>query len=418
MKRRKGPLAGIKVANFSWIGVGPFTIRYLGNWGATVVKVESHTRPDILRMMLPYKNNIPAIDNSPWFANTNSSSYGVSLNLDNAKGREIAWKLVKWCDVMAESFAPGTIARWGLDYKSVRKVKPDIVYMSTTQLGQTGPQADFAGWGYHAAALAGFTDISGWPDHDPAPTQSAYTDFIAPRFNAVALLAALDYRRRTGKGQFLDLSQREVSTHFLATPVMDYLVNGRIVTRNANRLPYAAPHAVYPCRGDDRWCAITVFTDEEWAAFCVVIGKPELMSEPKFSTIAARKQNEEELDRIVGEWTRDYTAEQVEVSMQDAGVAACVVESVRDLFEDPQIKHRGFFKVLKHAAIGEHVYRGHGFKLSKTPDVDRFAGPALGQHNEMVFRELLHMTDDEVRDALVQGAVTTEADLPEFRPTL
>jgi len=417
MQPTKKALEGVKVANFSWIGVGPFTIRYLGNFGATVVKVESHTRPDILRMMLPFKDNIPAIDNSPWFANANPSSYGVSINMDKPEGREIAWKLVMWCDVMAESFGPGTIARWGLDYASVSKVRPDIIYMSSSQMGQTGPLAKFAGYGYHASALGGFTYITGYPDREPAPTQSAYTDFIAPRCNAVALLAALEYKRRTGKGQYLDLSQREVSTFFLATPILDYTVNGRVMTRNGNKVDYAVPHNVYPCRGNDRWCAIAVFTDTEWENLCLVMGKPELLTDPRFATFTARKESEDELDEIISSWSRDYTAEQVETMMQDAGIAASVAENMEDIFNDPQLKHRGFFRLCKHSVIGEHHYRDMGFHLSKTPDT-RFAGPALGEHNEYVFKELLGMSDDEISDAYAGGAITTEADLPEFTTSL
>ena len=417
MASSKKALEGVKVANFSWIGVGPFTIRYLGNYGATVVKVESHTRPDILRMMLPFKDNIPAIDNSPWFANANSSSYGVSINLDKPSGRELAWKLINWCDIMAESFGPGTIARWGLDYESVRKVRPDIIYMSSSQMGQTGPLARFAGYGYHASAIDGFTYITGYPDREPAPTQSAYTDFVAPRCNAVAVLAALEYKRRTGKGQYLDLSQREVSTTFLTTPILDYTVNGNIMQRNGNKVTFAVPHNAYPCHGDDRWCAITVFTDDEWESLCQVIGKPELLTDSKFATFDARKDNEDELDKIISGWSANHTAERVETMMQDAGIAASVVENMADIFNDPQIKHREFFQLLKHSVIGEHNYRGLGFQLSKTPDA-RFAGPALGEHNEYVFKELLGMSDDEISDALVDGAITTEADLPEFTTSL
>ena len=417
MASSKKALEGVKVANFSWIGVGPFTIRYLGNYGATVVKVESHTRPDILRMMLPFKDNIPAIDNSPWFANANSSSYGVSINLDKPSGRELAWKLINWCDIMAESFGPGTIARWGLDYESVRKVRPDIIYMSSSQMGQTGPLAKFAGYGYHASAIDGFTYITGYPDREPAPTQSAYTDFVAPRCNAVAVLAALEYKRRTGKGQYLDLSQREVSTTFLTTPILDYTVNGRVMQRNGNKVTFAVPHNAYPCHGDDRWCAITVFTDDEWESLCQVIGKPELLTDSRFATFDARKDNEDELDKIISGWSANHTAERVETMMQDAGIAASVVENMADIFNDPQIKHREFFQLLKHSVIGEHNYRGLGFQLSKTPDA-RFAGPALGEHNEYVFKELLGMSDDEISDALVDGAITTEADLPEFTTSL
>lgn len=414
MEKKKGALAGVKVANFSWVGTGPFSIRYLGVTGATVVRVETHARPDSLRLMMPFKDNVVGVDRNTWFPNANTSSYGISLDLNNPKGLEIAWKLIKWADVMAENFVPGSIKRWGLDYESVRQVKPDIIYLSTSQMGQTGRLSKYAGWGYHAAALAGFTHISGFPHRDPAPTQSAYTDFVSPRFNAVSLLAALEYRRRTGKGQYIDASQFENSVHFLAPAVMDYVINGRIMERSGNSLPYAAPHGVYPCKGDDRWCAIAVFNDQEWHDFCRVIGNPEWTLDPRFAVMTGRKENEEELDRLVGEWTIDYTAEAVEALMQAAGVAACVVESTKDLFEDPQVKHREFFKWLKHSVVGYHAYRGTGFKLSRNADC-RFPGPALGEHNDLVLKEFLGMTEDEIREARAQGAITTEADMPPLR---
>lgn len=414
---RKHALEGIKVANFSWVGVGPLTIRYLSNQGATVVRVESHARPDTLRLMAPFKGGVPGVDNGAWFREVNNSVSSLSINLNKPKGREIAWKLIMWADVMAESFIPGTMKRWGFDYESVRQKRPDIVYVSTCQMGQTGPYATFAGFGYQAMALAGFNYISGWSDRVPAPTQGAYTDFIAPRFGALAIMAALDHRRRTGEGQYLDQSQLESSCHFLATPFMDYMVNKRILVRNGNRLPYAAPHGVYPCKGKNRWCAITVFTDAEWQAFAGVLGKPQWVTDSRFATLAARKEHENELDALIGEWTIDRTAEEVEVMMQSKGIAASAVLSTGDLFEDAHLKHQDFLRRVHHSLLGYHRIRACCFRLSKTPD-RVFGGPALGEHNEYVLKELLGMSDDDVADALVEGGITTEADLTEITGAL
>lgn len=414
---RKHALEGMKVANFSWVGVGPFHARYLANQGATVVRVESHTHPDTLRLQTPFKGGIPGVDKGPWFREVNNSVYSLSINLNKPKGREIAWKLIMWGDIMLESFTPGTMKRWGLDYESVCQKRPDIIYVSTCQMGQTGPYASFAGFGYHSTGLAGFTYISGSPDRTPAPTQGAYTDFIAPRFGAVAVMAALDHRRRTGEGQYIDQSQFETSLHFLATPVLGYLVNGEILERNGNRLPYAAPHGVYPCKGDDRWCAVGVFTDEEWQAFAGVLGKPEWSTEGRFATLTARKENEDELDCLIGAWTIERTAEQVEVLMQSHGIAASVVLSTRDLMEDAHVKHQNFLRLVEHSRLGSHRVRASAFRLSKTPD-RVFGGPALGEHNEYVLKELLGMSDEEISDALAQGGITTEADLPEITAAL
>lgn len=410
MKTRSA-LEGIKVASFCWIGAGPLAIKYFGMWGATVVRIESHTRPDLLRLMSPFKDGVVGVDNSAWGANINSSIYSVSLNLNKPRGREIALKLIQWADVVGENFAPGTMKKWDLDYESVRKVKSDIIYFSTSQLGQTGPHTGFIGFGYQAAALAGFTYISGWPDRGPIPFQGAYTDFTSARLGALAILAALDYKRRTGKGQFIDLSQMESCCHLLAPPIMDYFTTGRVMGRYGNRVDFAAPHGVYPCQGEDRWCAITVFTDEEWQAFCRALGEQRWIGDPRFATLTARKENEDELDELIAQWTKNHPAEEVEALMQAGGIAASAVESTKDLFEDPQIEHRGFFRQLKHSAIGFHTYRGPAFRLSKAPDC-QFPGPALGEHNEWVLKDLLGLSDEEIAEGLIDGSITTDADLP------
>ncbi|MDO8491861.1 MAG: CoA transferase [Dehalococcoidia bacterium] len=414
---QKQALKGVKVANFAWVGVGPLHVRYLALHGATVVRVESHARPDTLRLMMPYRGG-PGINNSPWFAEINPNAYGISINMGKPSGLEIAWRLIEWADIMIESFIPGTMKKWSLDYENVRKKKPDIIYVSTCQMGQTGPYAKFAGFGYQAGGISGFTYISGMPDTTPGPTQIAYTDVIAPRFGAAALLAALDYRRRTGKGQYLEQGQFETSCHFLAPHIMDYLISKRVLERNGNRNPSAAPHGVYPCRGSDRWCALAVFNDEEWRSLACVMGRSELADAPSFATVLARKKNEDELDALIAGWTLDRTAEQLEAMLQAAGIASAVVADTEDLVSDPQLRSQGYFKKLKHSVVGEHLYRTMGFTMSRTPPELERPGPALGEHNEYVFKELLHMTDDEIADALAEGGVTTEADLPQISASL
>lgn len=404
------PLKGIKIAAFTWVGVGPTGVRYLSCWGATAVRVESHRRIDMMRQSQPYEGGVQKVDNAPWFAHANLSSYGISIDLSTPAGLEIAWRLIKWADVVSESFTPGTMKKWGLDYESVSKVRPDIVYLSTCQMGQTGSLAKFGGYGFHASAMAGMTHITGWPDRAPTPHAVAFVDPLAARFVAISILAALEYRRRTGHGQYIDLSQCEVAIQHNAPVIMDYLVNGRIMGRNGNSLPHAAPHGVYPCKGDDRWCAIAVLDDLQWKAFCDVVDR-ELVRDPRFSSPLMRKQNEAELDALVGKWTINRTAEDIEECLQAAGVPCHQVSTIEDVYHDPQIRHRGFLRKLKHTVMKEHTYYGHGFKLSKSEDMLR-AGPALGEHNEYVFRELLGMTDDEIADALIEGGITTDADLP------
>jgi benzylsuccinate CoA-transferase BbsF subunit len=277
-------------------------------------------------------------------------------------------------------------------------------------MGQTGPLAKIGGFGFHASATSGISHLTGWPDRAPTPHATAFVDPIGARFVAISILAALEYRRRSGRGQYIDLSQCEIAIQHIAPAVMDYGVNGRSMIRSGNSLPYAAPHNVYLCRGDDRWCAIAVFNDEQWKGFCNVINL-DWVKESKFSSLLLRKQNEAELDKYVSEWTINHSAEDVETRMQKTGVPCHIVSNIKDVFDDPQLKHRGFFHKLKHSIMHEHSYYAAGFKLSKTEGIWR-AGPALGEHNEYVLKGLLGMTDDEIANALIEGGITTDADLP------
>src|SRR5215475_4760450 len=243
------PLADVKVLDFMWVIAGPSATRVLGDYGATVVRVDSTRRIDTARTLAPFHGGRPG-----------------------AEGRAVVLDLVRWADVVTESFAPGVMHRWGLDYDTLRAVRPDVVMLSTCLMGQTGPWASFAGYGNLAAAIAGFSDLGGWPDRPPAGPFSAYTDCVSPRFIATAILAALEYRRRTGAGQFIDLSQAEASLHFLGVTLLDHAANGRLPSRVGNRDPELVPHGVYPAAGDDRWVAIAVDGDPSFLALCTAMG--------------------------------------------------------------------------------------------------------------------------------------------------
>jgi benzylsuccinate CoA-transferase BbsF subunit len=292
----------------------------------------------------------------------------------------------------------------GLGYEELKKVKPDIIMLSSCMQGQTGPFARHPGWGFQLSALSGFCHITGWPDRQP-PELGVYTDFVAPHFNVTTIMAALLYRRRTGRGMYIDMSQFEGAVQFMAPLVLDYTVNHRVADRMGNRCPHAAPHNAYRCRGDDRWCAIAVFTDEEWRSLCKVIGNPGLASDSRFATLVARKQNEEELDGLVTQWTIQRAAEEVQDVMQAAGVPAGVLETGEDLLErDPQIKHRRTFREVDHPRMGKHHPVASPFIMSRSTDEIRRA-PLLGEHNEYVLKSILKMSDDEIADLVIAGAV-------------
>lgn len=397
---------GIHVLDFGWIGVGPISGKYLADHGADVIRLECLDRPDTLRLGRANKDGIPGINRSQFFAAYNSSKMSLGIDLNTPEGLAITKRLiVEWpIDIIVEGMTPRAMRKWGLEYEGVVKMKPDIIYLSTKQQGQTGPWADFAGHGGTGIAMSGFQHTTGWPDRPPAYPYGAYTDFINPHLNFVTLAAALDYRRRTGKGLYIDNAQVEGGMTFQGHRVLDYTVNGRVANRRGNLSDRAVPHNTYRCLGDDRWVAIAVHSDAEWRAFCKIIGEPAWTKEPKFATFLARKQNEEELDRLIEEWTQNYTPDEVMIMMQADGVPAGTLQACSELHDDPQLKHRGFFVWAEHTAMGPMPYDGLMFTLSKTPGEVR-AAPCIGEHSEYILQEILHLSEDEVNDLIVKGVV-------------
>jgi len=403
---------GIKVADFTWAGVGPQVGRELAEHGATVVRVESHRRLDPLRAAGPFKDGVPGVNRGPTGTVYNTNKYGISLDLRKPEAQEVARRLVSWADIVGDSMTPGTMARFGLDYESCRKINPGIIYFSTTMQGQYGPHHAFQGFGFHTNALNSISACTGWPDSDPTLVFTAWSDYIAPWYLLIATIGALLRRRKTGQGMYIEQSQLEAGLTFMTPHMLDYTVNGHIVTRAGNRDRYMSPHGVYPCRGADRWAAIAVASEEQWISLCEVIGNPEWVMDPKFTTILSRKENEDELDKLISQWTKDYTAEQIMTMMQDAGVPAGVVQTGEDLLNDPQLKHRQHFRVLNHPEIGAHSYNAPAYRLSKTPCNIERPGPCLGEHNQYVYQQVLGFSDDEIADMLIEGVITTEADAP------
>ncbi|MEK7353181.1 MAG: CoA transferase, partial [Chloroflexota bacterium] len=385
-----------RVVDFTWHLTGPFTTKHFSDLGAEVIIVESRRRPG-------WRRGAPRSGSNDQNC---TGKLSVTVNTRDPRGTELVKKLIAKADIVVENFAGGSMKKMGFGYDVLKEIKPDIIMLSTSMQGQTGPYSNHPGSGHKLTALAGFSNILGWPDRKPAWI-AAYTDFIAPRYAVLAIMAALDYRRRTGKGQYLDLSQYENGIQFMAPLVLDYVVNKRVATRTGNQSSYAAPHNAYRCQGEDRWCAIAVSNDEEWQSFCNVIGKPAMAKNPKFSTLLARKENEEELDRLVNEWTVKHSAEDVMTLMQAAGVAAGVVETGEDLMDkDPQLKHRHTFTELEYPT-GEGKYRtqaGPHFQLSKY-DCELKVAPLLGEHNEYVFKGLLGMPEEEFSLLVKEGVI-------------
>ncbi len=400
---------GLKVWDMSWVGVGPLTARYLADYGATVVRLDSATRPETLRQAGPFKDGKPGLNNTMFYGDYNASKYGLGLNLGTEQAREIAIELIKWADVLLESFTPGNMAEWGLDWETIKEINPSLVMLSTCMQGQTGPRASYPGYGNLMAGLSGFYQITGWPDRLPVPVYGAYSDFICQRFATSAVVAALDHSRRTGEGQHIDLSQFEGALQLLGTELLDYEVNGRIATRHGNRDRFAAPHGVYPARGEDRWVAIACRTDEEWQALVSAMGSPAWATNPAYATLAGRHAAADEIDARIGEWTQGKDSYEVFELLQPA-VPAGPVHDQSDLFTDPQIRYRGYFVDLEHSVMGQVPYNGMQATMSKTPGRLRKASPTIGEDSFYVLEEILGYSPDRAGELIAAGAVEIMGD--------
>lgn len=398
------PFAGVKVADFSWIGVGPITAKYLADHGATVVHIETEKPADRLRLVGPFKDNIPGVNRCQFFGSFNTSKLSLALDLKHPVGLEVAKRLLAWADVCLDSFTAGTMGDLGLGYDVARRINPAIVMASTCLMGQTGPAASLAGYGYHAAAISGFYEITGWDDRPPGGPFNAYTDTIAPRFLAAALMAALDHCRRTGEGQYLDQAQMESSLHFLAPELLEFQNGGRMPRRRGNDEPLAAPHDAYPCAGDDEWCAIAVESDAQWRALRRVLGDPAWAT-AELDTLAGRRAARELIDRHLAAFTARHPPRELMQLLQSAGVPAGMVQRSSDLLADAQLLHRRFFRPLQHAEMGEVPYEGHQFRIAGYDSGPRSPAPCLGEHSIQVLQEILGCDDDELARIAASGAL-------------
>jgi len=397
-------LEGVNVLTFELAQAGPMTSGILANFGATVIRVESQTRLDWHRMVGPFIGDQSSPDRSACFYHVNGGKMGTTINLKNPAARPVLERLIKWADVVNENFAGGVMARLGLGYADLKKIRPDIIMLSSDTYGQTGPFAGTPLYGLPLTALTGLPHLTGAPEQLPQFPGFAITDFIAPRANVMGIISALDYRRRTGQGQYIDAAQFESTIPMMSPVVLQYAAEDILAGRIGNRSTYAAPHGVYPCTGDDNWVAISVMTDEMWPRFCAAAGHPEWADDARFATLADRLENQDALDAAVDAWTQTLAASQVQALLQAADVAAGVVQGGRGLTDDPQLEHLGFYTTLEYPEIGEFSHSGWPVTMSRTPyEVKR--APMLGEHNETVLADILGFSEEEIADLLAEGAV-------------
>jgi len=392
------PLAGIRVADFTWIGAGSFTTKLLADFGADVIKVESSGRLDPLRTSRPYRDGTPGVNRSGYFADRNSSKRSITLNLKTPRAQELARRLIATSDVVANNFTPGTMEKFGLGYSAVREIKPDIVYLAMSMTGASGPDHKYLGFGLTIGALTGLQYLCGLPGREPAGTGTNYPDHIPnPCHAAFAVLAALRHRRRTGEGQYIDVAQTEPTIALFGPAILQYTANGEVAGRTGNQRGAKAAHGVYPCAGDDRWIAIAAWTDAAWAALVGVLGRPAWATAELASSAAARLACRDQLDALIGDATQHWNDEELMACLQAAGVPAGVVHTAAGIVQhDVQLRHRGHWVQLDHPEMGPSIYNAPPFRLSGVEGVPRSPAPLLGQHTEEVCREVFGLDDREI----------------------
>jgi crotonobetainyl-CoA:carnitine CoA-transferase CaiB-like acyl-CoA transferase len=399
-----GPLRGIRIVEFTSAWAGPYATCLLGFLGADVIKVESRTRPDHSRMVaFTTGRQFQTPDESEVFNNLNLNKRSVALNLKKTKAIEIAINLIKASDVVMENMRPGVAKRLGIDYEAAIAVRPDIIYISSSACGQTGPDREYVGYAPTFAALAGMSHITGYPDWPPSNFMGSI-DLRSASTSAFAILSALYYHQKTGQGQYIDLASQEAIATFAGDIFLDYVINGRDFMRKGNKDDVMAPHNCYKCKGEDNWIAIAVAAEDEWEGLCNAMGRADLISDNRFSDASKRKANEEELDDIITSWSRDKDFYEAMEILQNSGVAATPSLSSQGLFEDPHLKERNVFRQVEHPVIGPNWVIGPPWRLAQTPATIRSHGPLLGEHTDEVFKNDLGMSSEEI-DRLRQEQV-------------
>ena len=406
------PLEGIRVLDFGVAVAGPFCTRMLADMGAEVIKAESLTRLDIGRGLMFPDHKLPKRfwDDNGVYNTQNYNKLGLGINLTKPKGLELFAELVKKCDVVVTNFTTKVVRRFGLDYETLRKVKPDIILLTSSGFGHTGPWAEYASIGTSLEPMCGHPSLTGYVDGPPLQGPGAYPDMPGALNGAIAILAALEYRRRTGKGQWIDLAQYQTGVCTIGDAVLDYIANGRVQGRMGNRHPHMAPHGVYRCAGNNNWVAIAVANDEEWRALCNAMGQPALAEDERFRDSLSRLEHQDELDQIIEEWTKPQDHYAVMHLLQGVGVAAGAVLNMKEYMTDPQLCARNHFPAVRDISeeVGVRLCLGPWFQLSETPGGIRTTAPKLGQHNTEILTSILGLSPADVEQLQQDGVIGTE----------
>jgi crotonobetainyl-CoA:carnitine CoA-transferase CaiB-like acyl-CoA transferase len=401
-------LEGLKVLDLSWVVAGPVIGRALADFGAEVVHVESSVRVETARLMQPFHGGVQDNEASVLYGNCNAGKWGITLDLKTDAGRDVVRDLARRADVVIESFSPGQLAKWGLDYESLSTEHPSLVMLSTSIAGQSGPWSRLAGYGNVGSSLSGFQNLVGWEDRLPLGPFGPYTDYVGPRLAIVALLAAIEDARRTGRGRYLDVAQVEAGVFFLSPQVAHASYDGTVAQRRGNSDDVCAPHGVYPCLGEDghdRFVAVAVRTDQEWRRLVELMGRGDLASRTELAAASGRRAHAKELDDALCAWTSTRPAAEVESRLQGVGVPAHRASSSADFVTDPQLLHRGHIVELEHPLHGTTYVEGPRYLLSETPGRPKRAAPTLGQDNLTVLRDLLGYDEERIAALAKDGVM-------------
>ncbi len=399
------PLEGIRVCDFGWLIAGPLTTRALSDLGAEVIKIESNVRIDGIRREGDWPPSFTAGSPNSVFNDCNAGKRSITLNLGQPRGIELVRQLVAHSDIVTNNFTGERMDRWGLGYDDLIDVNPDIIMLTMSVMGRTGPDRTYGTNGIGVLAFSGHGPQMGFPERPPIGMGPLYSDFAVPYLGVLALMSALRHRDVTGEGQFIDLAQVQATIGLLGTGVLEFTANGRAPEPPGNRASDRCPHGAYPCFGEDRWIAIAVRSQEEWGGLCELIGRPDLGTDSVLATVEGRKAREDQLDAIISDWTREQEAWQAMHLLQAAGVPAAVVENNQDSLErDPHLSSYHFQHVTD--AAGEADYLTHGYPA-------RFAGEQpllertheLGEDNAYVFGTVLGLTDHEIAELLVEEVI-------------
>ncbi|TAK36483.1 MAG: CoA transferase [Chloroflexota bacterium] len=403
MSEAQRPLQGIRVIDFGQTMAGPLLSCMLADMGAEVIKVETRKRPDSLR--LSPDNLERDVERDPWFHSANRNKLGITVDFSHAEGVELLKRLVAVSDIVVENFSPDVMAKRGLDYATLRLVNPALVMISLPAAGQTGPLADLVTYGPSLTCFSGVDSMVGYPGERVLGLQQAYADANGAIMGAIAVMAALRHRQKTGVGQYIEMAQFEATVATLGEALLGYFMNGVVAETMGNRHASMAPHGNYRCEGEDSWVSIAVSGDHEWRQFCKAIGNPAWTEEPIFADSYQRLQHRNGLDQRVTEWTQQHSSYEVMQLLQEVGVAAMPCVSTEERFLDPHITERRVYLDYEHPVTGVDWISNLPFRFSSSPCDIRRPSPQMGEHNEYVCVDLLGMTREDVAQLTERGVL-------------